>query len=322
MINSIDISIIIPVFNGDSFINKAYYNILEQNIKFFEIIFIDNNSTDSSDEIIKQIVEKDERVKLFHQLKKGAAAARNLGLSKSKGKYVYFFDVDDIILKNALNSMLNILKETSEIDTVFGAKSEFKDEINYSNSEIIIKKPPYWGEKWFNNFSILNGPPGFLHRKENILVNEVFPENLLLGEDAAFHIKLGLESNLAYLDAPVYYYNRHDSSTTSLEKKRISLSEKYFIQYSNYYLPKVLNKVVPFNLIEKDVINKTLGQFGGVLVEKETIKERYNKYQNLKKMLGSYKIPILININYFLIIIFGSKLLHKVILTRLLKVVY
>lgn len=319
----VEISIVIPVFNGVNFINDAYNNILNQNLKSFEIIFVDNNSVDNSVEIIQKLIAVDTRVKYYTEKKQGAASARNMGIKKSLGEFIYFFDVDDFVLNGALNKMILTLKEIPTASSVFGMISQNKiSNYNYEQSEIMVKSAPYWGEKWFESFASLSGTPSFLHKKETVLSNNGFPEQLLLGEDAAFHIKLGLEKKLIFLKAPVYFYNRHNSSTTLQEKRRISLSEKYYIQYCKYYLPKVLNNEKPFDIIKVDVFKNTLGSLGRVLVEKKTMKERYDKYEYLKKKLGCFSIPILIKINYFFIIVFGSKLLHKIILARLLKLIY
>src|SRR5690606_2773626 len=115
-----EISIIIPVYNGEAFIKKAYEFILSQEIIDIEIIYVDNNSKDNSIEEIKKLQVLDKRVMLFQQPIQGAAAARNMGLEKAIGQYIYMLDVDDQVYPGALNSMRNVLEEYPEIDAVFG----------------------------------------------------------------------------------------------------------------------------------------------------------------------------------------------------------
>ena len=114
------LSVVIPVYNGADFINKSYNSIINQNIKDFEILYVDNNSTDDSVKEIESLKEKDSRVKLLFQPKQGAAPARNMGINNASGGYVYVFDVDDEIYPKALQNMINVLDQNDGVDAVFG----------------------------------------------------------------------------------------------------------------------------------------------------------------------------------------------------------
>src|SRR5690606_33153345 len=91
-----------------------------QELEDFEVLYIDNNSEDSSREEINRLTASDNRVKLFVEEKAGAAAARNKGISLASGDYIYLLDVDDEIYPNALNSMIQILDTHPKMDAVFG----------------------------------------------------------------------------------------------------------------------------------------------------------------------------------------------------------
>ena len=119
-LNEGGISIIVPVFNGEYFIETAYKNILNQNLTNFELIFIDNNSTDASVAKINKIQHKDSRVSLYEETTQGAAAARNKGIKNARGEFIHFFDVDDRLFDGALIALKKVLDNYPKVESVFG----------------------------------------------------------------------------------------------------------------------------------------------------------------------------------------------------------
>ena len=90
------VSIITPVFNGELYLRDVLLNISKQTFKDFELIFVDDGSTDKSAEIVTSFMVHDARIKLLEQKHFGAARARNYGITKAKGKYLLFLDSDDL----------------------------------------------------------------------------------------------------------------------------------------------------------------------------------------------------------------------------------
>ena len=94
----VKVSIIIPVYNCETYLEQCIKSVFRQSIKDLEIICINDGSTDSSVEIIEQLQKEDGRIILYHQENQGAGAARNLGIRKAEGKYIAFLDADDYFL--------------------------------------------------------------------------------------------------------------------------------------------------------------------------------------------------------------------------------
>jgi len=192
----IEISVIIPVFNGEKFINNAYKCIVNQGFKNIEIIFVDNNSTDDSILLIKDLLLKDRRVSLYIETTQGAAAARNMGLSKSIGKYIHFYDVDDTMYKGAYKSLKSILDQFPETDSAFGktfkSYETFEETIHpiQGNGHITHYKKPYLAKLLLTTNGIVPGTLAYLHRRNVFNVIGDFPENLILGEDVFFSFKI------------------------------------------------------------------------------------------------------------------------------------
>src|SRR5690606_14694207 len=114
------LSVVIPAYNAVEFVDKSYESIINQNLTDFEIIYVDNNSTDATNKAIHQLLSRDNRVKLLLQPKQGADAARNMGIKAAKVEYIYVFDVDDEIYPDALSTMVKVLDDYKEVDAVFG----------------------------------------------------------------------------------------------------------------------------------------------------------------------------------------------------------
>jgi len=100
-----EISVIVPIYNVDKYIHKCVDSILAQIFNDFELILIDDGSTDTSGNICDEYVLKDERIKVIHQANKGVSAARNTGLDVAEGKYISFIDSDDFVSEYYLRTL-------------------------------------------------------------------------------------------------------------------------------------------------------------------------------------------------------------------------
>lgn len=110
------ISVIVPVYNVEYYLDKCINSILNQSFRDFELILVNDGSTDGSLNICKKYVDKDERVKIISQSNKGLSAARNTGLKNADGYYICFVDSDDFVEKDYLKYLLNnIEKYNSDI---------------------------------------------------------------------------------------------------------------------------------------------------------------------------------------------------------------
>jgi glycosyltransferase involved in cell wall biosynthesis len=116
------VSVIIPVYNCESYLEEAIKSVLSQTYRPVETVVIDDGSTDSSTEIAKSFVP---HVQYYYQPNSGLGAARNLGVKKARGTYVAFLDADDIWLKDKLASQMAAIKSDPEIDMIFGHVRQF-----------------------------------------------------------------------------------------------------------------------------------------------------------------------------------------------------
>jgi len=110
------VSVIITLFNSEKYIQSSLESILNQTYCEFEIIVVNDGSTDNGAAIVEQFIKSDNRIKLFHQENKGQCAASNYGFMQSSGEYIKFFDSDDILSPDTLERQVKSLEGKTEMD--------------------------------------------------------------------------------------------------------------------------------------------------------------------------------------------------------------
>ena len=121
------ISVIIPVFNVEEYLEECISSILRQTLTDIEIICIDDGSTDSSPDILKKYAEQDRRITVYSQDNCGLSAARNLGMRAARGRYTYFIDSDDWLERDALRDLYT-RAEKDQLDLLLFDADAFADD--------------------------------------------------------------------------------------------------------------------------------------------------------------------------------------------------
>ena len=155
----VKVSVIIPAYNGDRYIQEAIASVLVQTYTDYEIIVVDDGSTDNTLQVLEQYGE---RIKYFSQTNQGVAASRNLGLAKAKGEYIAFLDQDDVFLPHKLASQVALLEQDSSLGIVNSgwqiidrngklqsAVEPWQQIPNLTTANLIIWKPVFLGAMLF-----------------------------------------------------------------------------------------------------------------------------------------------------------------------------
>lgn len=213
----IDISVIIPAYNCDKYINKCLDSLETQTINNFEIIVINDGSTDNTLNVLSNYSKRNNNIKVIDTPNNGIGAARNLGLKKSTGKYLIFVDADDYVSPNYLEKMLKKAKEDKADVVVCDMYKVFMDKV-VEDEKIVFKD----GNIKNNKEQIINiplGPCGKLFSKSIIKTN--FAENLKY-EDVPFVFDSIINSsNTVKLNEALYYYRIHAASETTTMDLRV-----------------------------------------------------------------------------------------------------
>ena len=135
------VSVIVPVYNTEKYLHRCIDSILSQTFSDFELLLIDDGSTDQSGTICDEYARKDSRVKVFHKENGGVSSARNLGLDNTRGEWVTFCDSDDFIHKDMCRTLMNNIQEDEDADIIVcGVADYVNDEVIHRQESSIIQE--------------------------------------------------------------------------------------------------------------------------------------------------------------------------------------
>lgn len=139
--SQVQVSVITPIYNGEKYLEECIDSILGQTFKEFELICVDDGSTDRTNEILDRYSALDERVHVFHQKNQYAGIARNTGMDHAKGKYVLFLDADDFFEKNMIQKMYEQIEEDgAEICVCDGYQYDDQNKVSMNGKGYLNKK--------------------------------------------------------------------------------------------------------------------------------------------------------------------------------------
>lgn len=215
------LSIIVPVYNVQDYVEECIKSLLSQSLKEIEIIVVNDGSKDESLNIIKKI--NDSRIKIINQENKGLSGARNMGIYIAKGEYITFVDSDDFILdNNAYKNMIEIITQ-EDSDIVIGKAMYYysKDNIKeFTNMDKIFFNKTMKSDEYFErilNAKKYHAPVCFsIYRKSIIDENKIKFKEGFYHEDEDFTPKILLASKkISYYNRNFYAYRQREKSITS-----------------------------------------------------------------------------------------------------------
>lgn len=214
------VSVIIPVYNVESHLEVAVDSVVNQTYSHFELILVDDGSTDRSSVICDSLSKSNARIRVIHQKNSGVSVARNTGIEAASGKYITFVDADDTLMPDALDTMVGLL-EKDKVDCVRTRCVTLQ-----KNKLSILRERTELGV--YNNDHIqqlrsaiatgdMMGYSWLLLIKRDILIKKCvrFPVGISIMEDAWFYLDL-LKSikSISISDAITYNYVIHDTSAS------------------------------------------------------------------------------------------------------------
>lgn len=279
------VSIIVPVYNVESYLNNCLNSLLAQTYAKIEIILIDDGSVDNSSKICDEYAKKDNRIKVIHQENRGVSRARNLGLNIATGEFFSFVDGDDTVEKNYIELMVRELVD-NDVDLVRLSWERGGKNCTYSinfdkNGLALVTYDNVSDLQWFANI-------WGLFRFDSL--KNTFDEKLKYAEDNFFvfeYFLLSKRKKMLLINKPYYHYTIVNQSASQIDVvKRLSQSN-LFIQYlrkkypSDKMIENVCNKYIYKDYLVAmyyfiDSKKKEEGEFSLTLV-KEKIKELRKK---------------------------------------------
>ncbi len=249
------ISVIIPVYNCEEYIGNTLKSVINQDFKDFEIIVIDDGSTDNSLKVINETLkDSGARYKVIHQENGGVSVARNHGIDVSSGEYLVFVDGDDFVMPNHLSELYNGVRDFGLIQfvkkdgEVLSNPNHF--DFEYISTDEFIKKELNM-EILFNFFQLI-------YKADIIKDNNIrFSPGVVYGEDTEFALKALIYGSTLHVSNIVtyYYIQRSDSAIRTTEFRRFDIVE-IFESLVDYYRIRGKNELA--NLIITSRIPKAI----------------------------------------------------------------
>lgn len=209
------LSIIIPTYNRAQYLREAIDSVLSQTYRDFEIIVVDDGSTDNTKEVAKKW-ELLDKVKYFYQENKGPAAARNRGIKEAMGDYIAFLDADDLWLPEKLEKQVEYLKERPDVSLV-ASEFEIIDEVGHSNGySQRRKKIPVDGfilKYIFQHYLLLST---IMVKKDTFKTVGLFNEELINAEDTDILLRIAKHFKIGLLDEYLVKHREHKVSLTGI----------------------------------------------------------------------------------------------------------
>lgn len=255
--NEVKLSVIIPMYNSEKYIEKCIKSIAQQSFRNIEIIVIDDGSSDNSAMLVKYMAERDERIRLYQQLNYGVSAARNEGVKRAEGNYITFVDADDYLQPDTYAHILSNMLEKNIQNAIYAY--EYVDDRN--NDSGIVELP--WKEGSILDTSKIRGEliplmiAGQDGRRQingsvcrTIYANEIakrnlFDEKIEIQEDLIYCLQTYMQiDKLLIINDVRYKYVKHGTTTTEHYRKG-------FYNESIKFEDKILDVLKQGNMISK-----------------------------------------------------------------------
>lgn len=215
-----DVTVVMPAYNAEDFIELAIASIKNQTYPVKEIIVIDDGSTDSTYEIVKELMKDHKALKIIKQDNKGASAARNIGISKSNSEWLLFMDADDECSSKLIEIYIKEIRKSgkhNEISAVYSAYQQIDEQSTIIST--VLRGEKFTGNEGFCNIIKRNtiiSPSGVLVKKSAIIEMNGFNTSIKYVEDVDLWTRLlGNNHIIEYIDEPLSFIRRHNSNTTS-----------------------------------------------------------------------------------------------------------
>lgn len=223
-----DVSIIMPVYNKEKYLKNSLESVISQTFSDFELLVINDGSTDHSHDVIQEYVAKDSRIKYFSQSNQGVSAARNYGLEHAQGEWIQFLDGDDLICRDYLSKCVPIGKKSNveilftdfENVSIYNQVLEKTSLEHYKNQSIDSNQL----QELFILYQFKNGFFGYISNKliRRDLIRQAnirFDETLRLAEDLDFFVNLYSVMEKGYISDCISFRYLHTDDNSSASRE-------------------------------------------------------------------------------------------------------
>lgn len=316
MANKDLITIIVPVYNVEQYLDRCIKSLVDQTYQYLQIILVDDESPDRCPQMCDEWVKKDSRIEVIHKLNSGLGLSRNEGLKKAKGKYVCFVDSDDYIHESTIMELYLKIEESKAevcyygcVDVIDGSESSknppqklyyLGDEVQIEFAAKLIGNSPSDSEPLFSGLSACYAFYNTKFLKDNKI--EFHSErDQYISEDMIFNLTVcSFAKSITILPKSLYYYviRRNDSLRSTYRSDRFDKNKLMYMKLIEFSEKFNLGQDGHFRA-QKYLLQATIACIKLELTanknRKQTIKllNKYTEDQTIKEILKKYPINLL-----------------------------
>lgn len=229
------VSVIIPVYDTVSFLTQAVESVLHQSFPDWELILVDDGSSDGSETVCDNYAASDPRIHVIHQENQGVSAARNKGLSAAAGDYLQFLDSDDWLSADALEILTRTISESGADMVIFDARFEGNGWSRHETSR--VSPGVYTSEQILELLSIPSIPPYACNKfcRRTLYDGVNFPPGEKWEDVATTFIPVSRAGQIAVIDRELYHYRQWGGAITKQAVQDNSIHKWRFLQYRKRY---------------------------------------------------------------------------------------
>lgn len=233
------VTVIVPVYNAEKYLAQCVESILNQTYNYFELLLVDDGSTDLSGNICDKYEKRDRRIKVFHQRNRGASAARNFGIDQATGQWITFIDSDDWVERDYIKVLMEC-NDKADICFVNTCKKTAKKKKNLKDKVQVLDRRKFkvFERCLLNKYVDFNHPHltsacAKLYKKQFLLQHQIrFPEDLSKSEDAIFNMKAYSNAQKGrWSTAELYNYRMNAFSVTHSYDQKVTETYKKHLRY-------------------------------------------------------------------------------------------
>ena len=284
------ISIVVPAYNVEKYIEKCVDSLINQTYKNIEIILVDDGSTDKTGKICDKYLKKDKRIKVIHKENGGLSDARNCGIASAKGKYILTIDSDDYVDYEITKFLYNNLKKSNaDISTCLPQnfyENENKDLKDNSQNKSITLETEQALETLMYGKNITVSAWGKLYKKE-LFKDVKYPKGKIYEDVATTYLLFSKSKRVSINTKKMYYYLIRKGSimNTKFNKKR--MDSLYFAEEETNFIKKNFPNII------NSAINKEFMEAIYIIKEIPLRKEYSNELKKLSNVLKKYRMIII-----------------------------
>jgi glycosyltransferase involved in cell wall biosynthesis len=234
-------SIIIPSYNRGHILSETINSIIEQSHDDFEIILVDDGSTDNTKEIIEVLMKSENRLKYVYQNNSERSIARNNGIKNACGQYICFLDSDDLFEKTHLENLYNSILDKSSPIALFFTDQKILEDISSTFKELPLS---YHGEEVRSYFLKSSIVPGRICIHNEILKTEQFDPKINIVEDTDLWFRISCKFPVYYLPERTLIYRWHDDNSVNIK--------------NNAFLTRLNGLKITFSKVESNDVSMKL----------------------------------------------------------------